>query len=198
MYARILALVGLLSVGAFAESLDPGGGNRRIFVLVQDLSGMPPSITSAMREEAAAQIKTTGYDLHWLDRPREVTAALLVIVTLSERTTAKSKPWPPDTVLASAAVADGRILPFVRVNCSALRDFLAPALHPNDPDASELYGRALGRLLSHELYHIAGQTGTHTATGITQSAVSIEDLLGRRLALAQEAIARLRKSFDNR
>ena len=40
-----------------------------------------------------------------------------------------------------------------------------------------LFGRALGRILSHELYHVLAQTSHHASCGVAKSAFSVADLL---------------------
>ena len=43
--------------------------------------------------------------------------------------------------------------------------------------AKQLYGQALGRVLSHELYHILNQTKEHEAEGIARKSLSGHQLI---------------------
>src|ERR1017187_1278765 len=75
-------------------------------------------------------------------------------------------------------ISDGTILPFTHVDCERVRTFLQIALlgyHPRDRERA--YGRALGRVLAHELYHVFGDTPRHAARGVAKENYSVEDLL---------------------
>ncbi len=39
------------------------------------------------------------------------------------------------------------------------------------------YGRALGRVLAHELYHIFGNTTHHASEGVAKESYTVQDLL---------------------
>jgi len=100
---------------------------------------------------------------------------------------------PPATQrLASTFVEDGRILPFITVDCVAVQQFLALALKgKRSPNPQFLYGRALARLLSHELYHVLVQTADHTGAGVTRAAVSARELVSDRFTFPEEALSKL-------
>ena len=44
-------------------------------------------------------------------------------------------------------------------------------------DRPEKYGRALGRVLAHELYHIFAKTMRHGSSGVSKESYSVQDLL---------------------
>jgi hypothetical protein len=75
-------------------------------------------------------------------------------------------------------VSDGTILPFTHVDCERVRTFLQTALLGFRPqDRERAYGRALGRVLAHELYHVFGDTPKHASSGAAKQNYSVEDLL---------------------
>jgi hypothetical protein len=75
-------------------------------------------------------------------------------------------------------ISDGRILPIADVLCNAVRDFVSPAFRGNSlPNRDELFGRALGRVLAHELYHILLQTAEHGLSGLSRWELRSTDLL---------------------
>ena|ERR1019366_8976990 len=77
-----------------------------------------------------------------------------------------------------APVGDGTILPFTHVDCERVRTFLQTTLLGYRPqDRERAYGRALGRVLAHELYHVYGDTPQHTARGVAKENYSVADLL---------------------
>ncbi len=71
-----------------------------------------------------------------------------------------------------------RILPFSEVDCDGLRVFLQRGLLGlRAQDRALAYGRAVGRVLAHELYHIFADTKHHGSCGIAKEAFSSQDLL---------------------
>jgi hypothetical protein len=54
-----------------------------------------------------------------------------------------------------------------------------------------LYGRAMGRLLAHELYHVIVKTRAHDSAGVAKPCFSVEDLLGNGLEFEAVTLARL-------
>jgi hypothetical protein len=103
------------------------------------------------------------------------------------------QPLPASLVLASSSVVNGKILPFSWLDCAALNRFLGPAIS-NLPDAEQsyIYGRAMARLLAHELYHVLGQTDDHTLTGISKARFSTADLLAEHFSFETAALEKLR------
>ena len=75
-------------------------------------------------------------------------------------------------------ISDGSILPFSDVDCDGIRTFLQSELLTLPGAAREAaFGRALARVLAHELYHIFADTTHHGSCGIGKEAYSARDLL---------------------
>jgi len=75
-------------------------------------------------------------------------------------------------------VSDGQILPFTDVSCDRVRDFAQSGLLSyRAEERPEKYGRALGRVLAHELYHIFANTMHHGSGGVSKESYSVQDLL---------------------
>ena len=114
----------------------------------------------------------------------DTTSAFAVVVELRGQC---GVPWHTDrpqvvqraAPLASTAVADGYVLPFSWVDCAALNRLVGPVIG-DEPDALRdyVYGRALGRLLAHELYHVLMQTTSHAQAGIAKAQFTAAELLG--------------------
>src|SRR5205807_1018754 len=93
-------------------------------------------------------------------------------------------------VLAETAVSSNRVLPYVRVNCNRVIRTLAPALQPlSIPLRRVIFGRALGRIMAHELYHILSQRKDHDQTGVAKASFSLEDLTAPRFDFEFPAVA---------
>ncbi len=199
MYARLVAFVCLINACLFAASSEPvNQGSNEVAVYIRPQDGVPATAIDAMRQETSSLMQTGGYQIQWLDRPREVTAAYLVMVELGHscKTDSTSRTQVARRGLASAVVENGRILPFIKVNCAAVRQFLIAALGPGG-NPEFLYGRALGRLLAHELYHVVGQTADHTRGGVTQAAVSVGELISERFMFCEAAVQTLRRHLES-
>lgn len=90
-------------------------------------------------------------------------------------------------------VSDGVILPFADVDCDRIRVFLQKELmFLRATDRAEAYGRAVARVVAHELYHIFTQTAHHAAEGIGKSAFSVQDLLSGDFAFDERESEMLR------
>jgi len=99
------------------------------------------------------------------------------------------------TPIGSTATAENHILPFVSVNCSALDALLAPSLADQPPAVREfVFGRALGRVLAHELYHIVTQSGDHLDSGVARARFSAADLMKSQFEFGEIALDRIRAS----
>ena len=89
--------------------------------------------------------------------------------------------------------SSGRVLPYFYVNCSRLIRTLAPALQPlNLPLRRVVFGRALGRVMAHEVYHILSQRKDHDATGVAKPSFTLEDLTARQFDFEFPLMARSR------
>jgi hypothetical protein len=89
--------------------------------------------------------------------------------------------------LGETAASAGAILPFSEIDCDRLRAFLDTADTIETGRESRL-GRATGRVLAHELYHVLLQTSEHTKTGIGKAVHSPAALLSRSLRFEQSEL----------
>jgi hypothetical protein len=71
------------------------------------------------------------------------------------------------------------VLPFAEVSCDRIAKAVATAMWGGErKEADRLLGRALGRVLAHELYHILGKTHEHNADGsLAKEAISAKQLI---------------------
>lgn len=83
-----------------------------------------------------------------------------------------------DPTLASTRISDGQILHFTEVRCDELRRYLSPEVTPlNEKGRDLLYGRALGRIVSHEMWHIFAGTEKHASGGVARACHSRQELV---------------------
>lgn len=204
MYARLLALVGLLYVSAlvgWAGNVLPSGS--KLVVLLRDPQGASAEVLDYMRLEAAEIVRPSGARVEWLSNATGIDVAGGVLVVVDLRGACFPSPLDAhvDSVqpklkhLGSTEVADGKVLPFSSVDCDAVWEFVASGLRREMPGRREfLFGRALGRVLAHEIYHVVAKTERHSHYGAGKSAVSAQELLADRFDFDSNALLRLHKS----
>jgi hypothetical protein len=97
--------------------------------------------------------------------------------------------------LGRTFLSDGRVLPYVQVYCDEVREFV-PFI--GRQSAARTFGRALGRVVAHELYHALLSTRDHAHAGVARFAQSPRDLTCEKLALDGQSIDRLRELYANK
>jgi hypothetical protein len=96
--------------------------------------------------------------------------------------------------LAFTHSTDGAILPFAEVACDRLATSVARALFGEEKKhADKLLGRAIGRVLAHELYHILGKTHEHNEDGsLAKEAISAKQLISdKRISFDMRDLQRM-------
>ena len=144
------------------------------------------AVRQALEQEVEAIMAPMGSEIEWRSL-KEVTggevSTQLAVVKFLGRCDASGLSTP-HAVKAGALgwthVSDGLILPFSDVDCDGIRQFLQIGLLGVDSkERAEAYGRALGRVLAHELYHIFANTTHHGSNGVGKAVYSVRDLLSR-------------------
>jgi hypothetical protein len=140
---------------------------------------------AAMKLETEKLLLHSGVSLGWRMtdgiEPSESFSRLAVVKFRGRCEMAGFLPGPlrPAARLGITYRMDGRVIPFSEVSCDEVRTSLATAHLPADPGSRELlYGRALGRVLAHELWHVLNGNGSHTRAGIMQKYLSAASLTG--------------------
>jgi hypothetical protein len=155
-----------------------------------DFESVPgPTAMAAMEQEVNELLKPSGIALDWrLAKENRGDHPFASLVVLRFKGTCKAEQLPAGVgdfgslgethALASTRVAGGRVLPFSEVECDQVRSALR-FLHPGAGlrERQLALGRALGRVVAHELYHIFARTTAHSALGLAKSSQSLEDLV---------------------
>jgi hypothetical protein len=152
-----------------------------------------------MENEVSVLLKATGVALDW-QMKNQVRAntefAELVVIKLTGHCTTETVAMPMDEQgpLAFAYSSDGEILPFGEVECDRVRSSLRRLLGFRDHRNDEvLLGRALGRVLAHEMYHMLANDRKHAKSGVTRDRLTAEELTGSSLEFAAKAADEMRK-----
>jgi hypothetical protein len=140
-----------------------------------------------MGREAANILKKSGVKLRLrLGDPGQVSDSLLVVVRLKGDCEPDRTASAPTGPLGWSHEVDGKVLPFGEVACNDIWGSLRSDRYPENhlPDDVAL-GRAMGRVLAHELYHIVAATSRHGRGGVAQKAFSARELTAGQLDLDQ-------------
>ena len=174
-----LGLAGQFAAGRYTVILMPG--HRYSTLAVQE-----------MGREAAVILKRSGIDvqLH-IGYTREVFEGSLVVVNLRGNCDMEEdSPAAQGGPLGWTHSANGALLPFAELACEPIRAAVQSA--PAGLGASRgnaMLGRAMGRVLAHELYHIAGETLEHGRDGVAQPSLTAQELTSSQLQLDREDVA---------
>jgi hypothetical protein len=141
-----------------------------------------PVAAAAMRKEAARALKQIGYEIAWrLVTENQGNEAFenLVVVKFTGKCACERRlrPTRDILVLGSTAVSNGKVLPESQVRCDEVRRLLPEYEFAPDVDRGDAaLGRALARVLAHELYHVLMGTTHHAPSGIAAAVQSSDDL----------------------
>ncbi|MCL4841921.1 MAG: hypothetical protein KJZ79_08780 [Bryobacteraceae bacterium] len=189
----------LLAVLSPAAAQSP---ERSLSVIVNAAQPLPAPVMREMRIEMDRLLLAAGIPVDFrlrsevrlgdqLDQP--------VLATFKGRCALDPAPRPPvdpvDPALAFAHVTDGQIQPFAVVLCDRVAAAIRPAMWGSDfRRADLLLGRALARVLAHEIFHILGKEHNHSAEGLFKHALSGRDLIAESLDFHPRDLQRLRAS----
>jgi hypothetical protein len=87
---------------------------------------------------------------------------------------------------------DGIVQPFSEVACDKVTSAVRSAMAGGDfANADVLLGRALGRVLAHEVVHMLSKSGAHGRAGVAKTALSGTQLIAPELRLGPEDLERI-------
>ena len=152
-----------------------------------------------MKQETQGILKSAGLRLDWKssDEAAASTFSDLVVVRFNG---ACEMPPPPlyDELgeigpLGSTYETDGRVQPFTEIACDRIGAFVRSGLHGGNPKkADQLIGKALGRVVAHELVHMLTGEKNHSHEGVFEPRLTVEQLVAGELPLSPADIERLR------
>jgi hypothetical protein len=143
----------------------------------------------AMKQELATIMKDSGYRFDYRlaeDAASGEVYPELIIVKFKGRCTMERIPMPFDErgPFGFTHTVDGEVLPFSVIACERVKSSITPVLSGNGhKDADAVFGRAVGRVLAHELYHIMAKTEKHGTKGVAKPALSAKQLVSNQLEM---------------
>ncbi|HTP34106.1 MAG TPA: hypothetical protein VMJ75_18135 [Candidatus Acidoferrales bacterium] len=186
---RLAAACALLLVpSAFAEGIT----------IVLDFQGPKNEQSIAeMKREFAGIMKDASLTVDWKSRAEaeQLSFPNLLVVRFKGTCVLRPVPYLLDErgPLAFTYTTDGDVQPFSEVKCDEVSRVVRSAMAGADfANADLLMGRALGRVLAHEVVHILTKSGSHGHGGVAKSALSGRQLIGEELRLEPEDLDRIR------
>jgi len=157
-----------------------------------------------MKRELGTILKDSGIQIDWRDQGDVSTSDSfpnLVVVKFRGKCRMEPVPYLYDErgPLAFTYSTDGAVLPFSEIECDKVRSSLRSAMWGSDYKRSDmLFGRALARVLAHELYHVLAKTQSHATQGIAEKALSGAQLISERLQLNQAQLNQMHAAVQPR
>lgn len=177
----------MLATCSLAPARDTVVDAQSIAVFI-DFENLPSQkIIAAMEREVGSIMLPAGLTFSWrtLDPAGNNSSfADLVVIKFNGSCSGSFAPFSElgpaerDNTLASTTVTDGRVLHFTEVHCDELRRYLAQDTGSlREKERERLYGQALGRIISHEMYHIFAGTEKHSSGGVARACHSRRELV---------------------
>ncbi len=137
-----------------------------------------------MKQEMENIMVPLGLDFEWRSLENhsayEVSAEL-VVVTFKGDCRLENEWNPPKEEggpLGWTHMSDGVVLPFSEVDCDKIRRFIGAETRPmKEVQREAVYGRAVGRVLAHELYHVFTNTARHGSDGVAKACYTPRELV---------------------
>jgi hypothetical protein len=195
MKGKTLILIVLAALAAGAAEHGRGEERVRIGMMMSYPGEMTGRVKAAFQRETEKALGLLDVGLVWRELGRsggEEVYERVVVVRFRTGCKADEK----GTALGLAHVSNGRVLPFVELDCgrvSAMMAWGGGGLKPHG--AEDAYGRALARVAAHELHHVLTCSQTHDEEGLTKATFSREDLWGKEFAFSKAALERMRQSL---
>jgi hypothetical protein len=175
-----------LAAACYASSPERISNLAPVTLFVQGQELMPPAVLNSLRDEVAAILAPAGFRFRWYSVRETEAAGLsieLAVVTFRGPCDVPGSLSPGQLqahALGFTSITNGEILPFTTIDCGRTRAFLAEALlRLPRAERAEAFGRALGRVVAHELYHIFANTPHHGRTGVAKESYTVDDLMCR-------------------
>jgi hypothetical protein len=176
---RRITLLAVLACSLPAYAADIG-------IFVQFENEPSPVSVREMKKEVAKLVKPAGFKLDWrfaAENPGNESFDQLLVLRFKGACQSENIPMiqpedePGAVAFGTTEVADGRILPYSEVRCDEVRKSVTRFGWTQRQFAM---GRALGRVVAHELYHVMSASAAHAASGLAKPVVSWDELTAGR------------------
>ncbi len=191
-----VVLAGFLGIGDVQ-------GEQTLGVFVDTKDELSPGVRQAMEDEFERVIQTPGLIVAWNKLDDHAAGKIfnrVVVVRLRGACTGRHPPeFEPAgrRTLGFTHVSNGAVLPFAEVECDRVRSVLHPVTCSEDlPEREILVGRALGRVLAHEIFHVVTRSTGHSRKGIARDCFTPKDLTCDDFGFEDECVNKMRESLN--
>lgn len=188
--ACVLAAI-VLPISAESPVAEPD-----VTVVLEFRGAHSPQAIQEMEREAGRILQTSGLRLQWkaLNETSELAFNDLVLMTFKGACVFSPIPPSYDELgpYALTRTTGGEVQPFGEVDCDHVASSIHNVMSGYDyPKADLLLGRALGRVVAHELVHMLTRSKEHGHEGVHKPALSARQLIAESLPLSALDIDRL-------
>jgi len=176
----ICALLALIASTSTASAAGP-------VTLILQFDGRHSELSvSEMKLELQNLMRNSGTELSWRNSAELSPAeSFPSVVVVTFHGNCEMRPFQPlqayeGAPLGYSHISNGEVIPFADVECDRIRSELRAGHGAIGPGDDRMLGRALGRVLAHELHHIIDRTRTHERNGLLQKSLSPQDLVADR------------------
>jgi hypothetical protein len=154
---------------------------------------------AAMKREVASIVGESGMKVDWRflsEVHSSDSFESLVVVRFRGACVMQPRDYMRDErgYYAFTYVSDGDVLPFSEVECDKVANSIRREMSPSQwRHRDSVLGRALGRVLAHELFHMLAKSQHHSRDGVTKSSLSPAQLVADRLLMNRADLEILKK-----
>jgi hypothetical protein len=162
--------------------------------------GVSAQSAEEFRREAGAALGIQDVVLQWRDLSSASGSEAfdrIVVIRFRGACAADESASKKAGALGITHVSNGRILPFIEMDCPRVANSVNRRFGRVAPLFRELaLGRALGRVAAHEIYHVLAGSEQHDEVGVSKPSFDHADLFDGELKLNAEAASRIRASLQ--
>lgn len=200
---HVLTCACLLAAIALPIAAKPPSTGADVTVIVNFKNSFSAPAVRFMQREVEQILKATGVSLDWRTRAEAGDATFNDLVVMTFKGTCVFNPMPVvyDELgpYAITRTTGGEVQPFGEVDCDHVVSSLHTAMAGDDfAKADMLLGRALGRVVAHELVHMLTKSKQHGREGVEKAALSARQLIAESLPLSTFDIDRLHQERRSR
>ena len=196
MRSLLLCALALASMASFGKAAAPVYSKKLTIVL--DFRG-PHSAQSIaeMKHELEGIMQGSGLAIDWRlrDEASQDSFDNLVVVRFNGKCILEPVPFLYDErgPYAFTYSTEGVLQPFSEVACDRITSSVRAAMFTGDyVRADQLLGRALGRVVAHELIHMLSRSDAHGREGVAKPSLSGSQLIADHLNLSPADLERVR------
>jgi hypothetical protein len=194
LIARLLTAAPVVPLGTGVNRISPS-----VLTVILDFKGLhSPIALKEMKLEAGLILHSSGVRLEWRMLGEDPYASYSDLVVMTFKGACEYEPAAPiyDELgpLAITRTSDGQVQPFGEVDCDRVVSTARGAMSGTDYSRGDfLMGRAMGRVVAHELVHMLTKSGQHGTEGVAKPTLSGRQLIGASLPLSAFDIVRVKR-----